>query len=70
MMEFAVRGSFEASQADVIRIDIVRPEVDETTALGAAYAAGLAVGYRNDLEELRENWCVDRELTAEIPTPM
>ncbi len=47
-------------QADVLGTDIVRPVVDETTALGAAYAAGLAVGYWDSLEELRENWRVDR----------
>src|SRR6056297_812184 len=58
----AVKNNFLCQlQADVVGADIVRPEVDETTALGAAYAAGLAVGYWTDLEELRENWRVDRE---------
>ncbi|WP_135830230.1 glycerol kinase GlpK [Halorussus halobius] len=53
-------------QADALDLDIVRPEVDETTALGAAYAAGLAVGYWDDLDELRANWRVDREFVPEM----
>jgi glycerol kinase len=58
----AVKNNFLCQlQADIIRTGIVRPEVDETTALGAAYAAGLAVGYWDDLAELRSNWQVDRE---------
>jgi glycerol kinase len=47
-------------QADVLGVPVVRPEVTETTALGAAYAAGLAVGFWSDPEELRERWEVDR----------
>ena len=43
-------------QADILDIPVVRPVVAETTALGAAYAAGLSVGYWGSLEELRENW--------------
>ncbi len=43
-------------QADVLGVDVVRPQVPETTALGAAYAAGLAVGYWSDPEDLRANW--------------
>jgi glycerol kinase len=43
-------------QADVVGVPVVRPRVAETTALGAAYAAGLAVGYWRDLEDLRANW--------------
>jgi len=46
-------------QADVLGVDVVRPRVAETTALGAAYAAGLAVGYWSSLDELRENWHED-----------
>jgi glycerol kinase len=38
----------------------VRPIVNETTALGAAYAAGLAVGFWKSLDELRQNWGIDR----------
>ncbi|MGO1537916.1 MAG: glycerol kinase GlpK [Leucobacter sp.] len=43
-------------QADVLGVPVVRPKVAETTALGAAYAAGLAVGFWSSLDELRENW--------------
>jgi glycerol kinase len=43
-------------QADVVGVPVVRPKVAETTALGAAYAAGLAVGYWRDKEDLRANW--------------
>ncbi|MDR5673850.1 Glycerol kinase [Halalkaliarchaeum sp. AArc-CO] len=57
----AVKNNFLCGiQADIVDTEIVRPEVDETTALGAAYAAGLAVGYWEDLDELRENWRIDR----------
>jgi glycerol kinase len=47
-------------QADVLGRPVVRPTVSETTALGAAYAAGLAVGLWSDLDELRANWRPDR----------
>ena len=43
-------------QADILGVDVVRPEVAETTALGAAYAAGLATGFWASQEDLRENW--------------
>ncbi|WP_141013228.1 glycerol kinase GlpK [Nocardioides sambongensis] len=46
-------------QADVLGVDVSRPEVPETTALGAAYAAGLAVGYWAGTDELRQNWRED-----------
>jgi glycerol kinase len=45
-------------QADILDVPVVRPLVIETTALGAAYAAGLAVGYWHDLDDLRHNWGV------------
>ncbi len=47
-------------QADVLGVDVVRPVVAETTALGAAYAAGLAVGFWSDPDDLRANWQEDR----------
>ena len=47
-------------QADILDVPVVRPVVSETTALGAAYAAGLAVGFWSDLDELRANWQEDR----------
>jgi len=46
-------------QADILNIPVVRPVMQETTALGAAYAAGLAVGYYQDLEDLKSNWAID-----------
>jgi len=50
-------------QADILGVEVVRPRLRETTALGAAYAAGLAVGYWPDLLALRENWGVERVFT-------
>jgi glycerol kinase len=47
-------------QADVLNVPVIRPRVTETTALGAAYAAGLAVGFWNDYAELKANWAQDR----------
>jgi glycerol kinase len=47
-------------QADMLNAPVIRPAVAETTALGAAYAAGLAVGFWPDLESLRRNWIVDK----------
>jgi len=47
-------------QADILDVPVVRPRITETTALGAAYAAGLAVGYWSDLNDLRANWVEDR----------
>ncbi|WP_226013001.1 glycerol kinase GlpK [Halomicrobium salinisoli] len=62
----AVKNDFLCQlQADILQTKIVRPEVDETTALGSAYAAGLAVGYWETVDELRDNWQVDREFTPE-----
>ena len=48
-------------QADILGVPVVRPVVAETTALGAAYAAGLAVGFWNDLDALKRNWKADRQ---------
>jgi glycerol kinase len=47
-------------QADILAKPVVRPKVNETTALGAAYAAGLAVGFFKDTDELAANWAVDQ----------
>ena len=63
----AVKNNFLCQlQSDIIQTDIVRPQVDETTALGSAYAAGLAVGYWGDLDSLRDNWQVDKEFNPEM----
>jgi glycerol kinase len=48
-------------QADVLGVPVIRPKVAETTALGAAYAAGLAVGFWREIEDLRANWGMDKE---------
>jgi glycerol kinase len=48
-------------QADVLGVPVIRPKVAETTALGAAYAAGLAVGFWSAIDDLRANWSSDRE---------
>jgi len=47
-------------QADILNIPVIRPKVIETTALGAAYAAGLQVGYWKDLDELEQIWQEDK----------
>jgi glycerol kinase len=50
-------------QADILDAPVVRPKISETTALGAAYAAGLAVGYWSSAEEIKANWAVDKTWT-------
>jgi len=54
------------SQADISRSTVIRPRCVETTAMGAAYLAGLAVGYWKDLDDIRKNWTVDREFDPGI----
>ena len=62
----AVKNDFLCQlQSDIVGVDIARPEVDETTALGSAYAAGLAVGYWDTIDELRDNWQIDRAFTPD-----
>jgi glycerol kinase len=56
-------------QADILNRDVVRPVIQETTALGAAYAAGLAVKFFSGLEELRANWAVDRKWKPLLSEP-
>ena len=53
-------------QADLISCDVYRPNCIETTALGAAYLAGLAVGYWKDIEDIRRNWGIDRVFTPSM----
>ena len=53
-------------QSDILNVPVVRPKVAETTALGAAYAAGLAVGFWKDYDELRANWGRDKEWTPKM----
>jgi glycerol kinase len=49
------------TQADVLGVPVIRPTVAETTSLGAAYAAGLATGFWNSIDDLRGNWGKDKE---------
>ncbi len=53
-------------QADISRCPVVRPSIIETTALGAAYLAGLAVNYWKDMDELKEQWSLDTIFTAKM----
>jgi glycerol kinase len=54
-------------QADILDVPVVRPKITETTALGAAYAAGLAVGYWRNREDLVSNWAVDKRWKPQMP---
>ena len=53
-------------QADILDVPVIRPTVAETTSLGAAYAAGLAVGFWGEIEDLRANWGKDHEWTPRM----
>jgi glycerol kinase len=53
-------------QADCLQVPVIRPKVAETTALGAAYAAGLAVGFWKSYDDLRQNWGKDKEWTPQM----
>ena len=53
-------------QADILDVPVIRPKVAETTSLGAAYAAGLAVGFWGEIEDLRANWGKDHEWTPSM----
>ena len=74
LTQLRVDGGMTASevllqvQADVLDVPVVRPQVTETTCLGAAYAAGLAVGFWPDLDSLRANWRADATWQPEMST--
>ena len=53
-------------QSDIIGCDVYRPCCIETTALGAAYLAGLAVGYWDSLEDIKNNWAIDHIFNADM----
>lgn len=55
-------------QADLLGLDVVRPKVAETTALGAAYVAGLTIGFWPDLDALRSLWRIDASWRPTLPT--
>ena len=73
MRELRVDGGAAANdlllqvQADVLQLPVVRPKVLETTSLGAAYAAGLAVGYWSSLDDIRSNWLEDHRFEPRLP---
>jgi glycerol kinase len=54
-------------QSDILQLPVQRPHVVETAALGAAYLAGLAAGYWDDLQQLTANWCLDAAYTPHLP---
>ena len=56
-------------QADLLNAPVLRPKISETTALGAAYAAGLAVGYWENISEIKENWTVAKTWIPEMEEP-
>jgi len=59
----AVKNNFLMQfQSDLLDTAIERPVVNETTALGVAYLAGLAVGYWENLDELKDNWILDKRI--------
>ena len=63
----AVRDNFLMQfQSDILGVPVVRPNVAETTALGAAYLSGLAVGYWKDKEEIAQKWKVDKEFSSNM----
>ena len=55
-------------QSDVLSVPVVRPRVAETTALGAAYLAGLAVGFWKSQTELAAQWQIDQRFTSDMKT--
>jgi len=55
-------------QSDILNVPVVRPKVTETTALGAAYAAGLAVGFWSGFDDLRKNWAVEKIWQPDMST--
>lgn len=63
----AVNDTLMQFQADLLGVPVIRPEVTETTALGAAYLAGLAVGYWSSVDEVSRQWRVGRRFEPQMP---
>lgn len=61
-----VNNSLMQFQSDLLQADVVRPKITETTALGAAYLAGLATGYWSGLDEIRRQWQIERTFSPAI----
>src|SRR5690606_31395638 len=64
----SVNDSLMQFQADLLNVPVARPVVSETTALGAAYLAGLAVGYWKDTSDVSKNWALDKQFTPNLPS--
>ncbi len=63
----SVNNALMQFQADLLGVTVKRPAVSETTALGSAYLAGLAVGYWQDTGDVSRNWALDRQFTPRMP---
>ena len=63
----SVNNALMQFQADLLGVTVKRPAVSETTALGAAYLAGLAVGYWQDPSDVTRNWVLDRQFSPSMP---
>jgi len=63
-----VNNALMQFQSDILHCKVVRPRITETTALGAAYLAGLAVGYWKNIEEIQEQWQVDKTFSPQLET--
>jgi len=61
-----VNNTLMQFQSDILNVPVARPKVTETTALGAAYLAGLAVGYWKDIDEISQQWQIDRTFKPEM----
>jgi glycerol kinase len=57
-------------QSDILGVPVVRPTITETTSLGAAYAAGIAVGFWDSLDDLRRNWEIDQTWQPQMPSDL
>ena len=63
-----VNNALMQFQSDILHCKVVRPRITETTALGAAYLAGLAVGYWKNIEEIQQQWQVDKTFSPQLET--
>ncbi|MDY0199536.1 MAG: glycerol kinase GlpK [Tenuifilaceae bacterium] len=62
----SANGLLMQFQADMLRVPVIRPKIIETTALGAAYLAGLSTGFWKNIEEIKTQWQVDRQFVAKL----
>jgi glycerol kinase len=63
-----VNNALMQFQSDILNCKVVRPRITETTALGAAYLAGLAVGYWKNVDEIQKQWQVDKIFSPRMDT--